>query len=82
MLVEKLQAAASQLGNAQKQSEDYLKGINDVLTKAHEAFATNVEKTLNRGNSQFHVELSTAVSLLSAGVQDLGDMLENVSAKR
>ena len=81
-VVEKLQAAASQLGNAQKQSEEYLKGISDVLTKAHEAFAANVEKTLHRGNSQFHVELSTAVNVLSAGIQDLGDMLENVSAKR
>jgi uncharacterized membrane-anchored protein YjiN (DUF445 family) len=81
-LVERLQGAASQLGRAQKQSEDYLKGINDVLAKAHEAFAANIEKTLNRGNSQFHVELSTAVSLLSAGVQDLGDMFERVSASR
>jgi hypothetical protein len=81
-LVERLQGAASQLGRAQKQSEDYLKGINEVLAKAHEAFAANIEKTLNRGNSQFHVELSTAVSLLSAGVQDLGDMFERVSASR
>ena len=81
-IVEKLQAAATQLGNAQKQSEEYLKGISDVLAKAHEAFAENVEKTLHRGNSQFHVELSSAVSVLSAGIQDLGDMLENVSAKR
>lgn len=81
-LVERLQGAASQLGRAQKQSEDYLKGINEVLAKAHEAFAANVEKTLSRGNSQFHVELSTAVSLLSAGVQDLGDMFERVSASR
>jgi methyl-accepting chemotaxis protein len=81
-IVEKLQAAASQLSNAEKQSEEYLKGISDVLTKAHETFAANVEKTLHRGNTQFHVELSNAVNLLSAGVQDLGDMLENVSAKR
>lgn len=81
-LVEKLQAAASQLNNAQKQAEDYLTGISQVLTKAHEAFAENVEKTLSRGNTQFHTELSTAVNLLSAGIQDLGDMLETASAKR
>jgi methyl-accepting chemotaxis protein len=81
-MVEKIQGAATQLGHAHKQSEDYLKGINEVLAKAHEAFAANIEKTLNRGNAQFHVELSTAVSLLSAGVQDLGDMFERVSAIR
>jgi hypothetical protein len=81
-LVEKLQAAASQLNNAQVQAEEYLKGISGVLTKAHEAFAESVEKTLNRGNAQFHTELSNAVNLLSAGIQDLGDMLGTVSAKR
>ena len=81
-LVEKLQAAAAQLGIAQRQSEEYLKGVSDVLTKTHEAFASNVEKTLNRGNAQFHTELSNAVNLLSAGIQDLGDTLESASAKR
>jgi len=81
-LVEKLQAAASQLSLAEKQSEDYLKGISLVLAKAHETFAQNVEKTLSRGNAQFHTELSNAVNLLSAGIQDLGEMLETASAKR
>jgi hypothetical protein len=81
-LIEKLQAAASQLQGAQVQSEQYLKGVTEVLTKAHEAFASNVERTLQRGNSQFHTELSNAVNLLSAGIQDLGDTLETVSAKR
>jgi predicted solute-binding protein len=81
-LVEKLEAAASQLNTAERQSADYLKGISLVLTKAHEVFAENVEKTLSRGNAQFHTELSNAVNLLSAGIQDLGDMLETASAKR
>jgi hypothetical protein len=81
-LVEKLEAAASQLNTAERQSADYLKGISLVLTKAHEVFAENIEKTLSRGNAQFHTELSNAVNLLSAGIQDLGDMLETASAKR
>jgi hypothetical protein len=81
-LIEKLQAAASQLQGAQVQSEQYLKGVTEVLTKAHEAFAASVERTLQKGNSQFHTELANAVNLLSSGIQDLGDTLETVSAKR
>lgn len=77
-LIERLGAAASQLGNAEKQSETYLLGVNEVLRKAHEAFAENVEKTLQRGNAQFHRELAEAVGLLSTGIRDLEAVLERV----
>jgi methyl-accepting chemotaxis protein len=77
-LIERLGAAASQLGNAEKQSETYLLGINEVLSRAHEVFAQNVEKTLQRGNAQFHKELSEAVGLLSTGIRDLEAVLERV----
>ena len=77
-LIERLGAAASQLGNAEKQSETYLLGINEVLSQAHEVFAQNVEKTLQRGNAQFYRELSEAVGLLSTGIRDLEAVLERV----
>jgi hypothetical protein len=77
-LIDRLGAAASQLGNAEKQSETYLLGINEVLSQAHEVFAHNVEKTLQRGNAQFHRELSEAVGLLSTGIRDLEAVLERV----
>ena len=77
-LIERLGAAAAQLGNAEKQSETYLLGVNEVLRKAHEAFAENVEKTLQRGNAQFHKELAEAVGLLSTGIRDLEAVLERV----
>jgi hypothetical protein len=77
-LIERLGAAAAQLGNAEKQSEAYLLGVNEVLRKAHEAFAENVEKTLQRGNAQFHKELAEAVGLLSTGIRDLEAVLERV----
>ena len=75
-MVENLRAAATQLGNAGKQSEDYLSKINAVLSKAHASFAENVEKTLSHGNSRFHVELAKAVDLLAAGIRDLENALE------
>jgi ABC-type transporter Mla subunit MlaD len=80
-LMSKLQAATAQLALAQQQSEDYLKGVSEVLTKAHEAFAENVERTLRQGNAQFHKELSQAVGLLSGAIQDFGDTLESVASK-
>jgi uncharacterized phage infection (PIP) family protein YhgE len=80
-LVEKLQAAASQLANAEKQSEHYLAGVNEVLIRTHEAFAANIERTLNHGNARFHVELAKAVDLLSDGIRGLENAIEMVPVR-
>jgi len=80
-LVEKLEAAALQLGKAQKLSQDYLAGVNEVLTKTHEAFAASLERTLNHGNARFHIELSKAVDLLATGIRDLENAIELVPAR-
>jgi hypothetical protein len=80
-LVASLRIAAEQLNQAERQAQEYLAGISEVLGKAHQAFADSIEKTLRAGNAQFHKELSEAVSLLSGGIQDLGDLLENLPSK-
>jgi len=80
-LVEKLEAAAAQLGKAEKLSQDYLAGVNDVLATTHEAFAASLERTLNHGNARFHVELSKAVDLLATGIRDLENVIELVPAR-
>jgi len=80
-LVEKLQAAALQLGRAEKLSQDYLGGVNEVLTRTHEAFAASMERTLNHGNARFHIELSKAVDLLATGIRDLENVIELVPAR-
>lgn len=76
-----LEAAAAQLSTAQKHSEEYLKGINEVLVKVHESFAENVERTLREGNRQFQKELRDAVNLVSAAVKELGDTLDDLPAR-
>lgn len=81
-IVAKLEAASTQLGIAQKQSEEYLKGVSEVLAKSHEAFAESIERTLRKGNAQFQKELEQAVSLLSGAIKDLGDTLDNLPGKR
>jgi ABC-type transporter Mla subunit MlaD len=80
-LVASLRIAAEQLNQAERQAQEYLAGISEVLGKAHQAFADSIEKTLRTGNAQFHKELSEAVGLLSGGIQDLGDLLENLPSK-
>jgi hypothetical protein len=77
-----LRHAAEQLSVAEKQAEDYLAGISEVLGKAHQAFAENVVKTLRTGNADFHKQLTDAVAHLSGGIQDLGDFLEKIPARQ
>ena len=81
-VVSKLEAASTQLGVAQKQSEEYLKGVSEVLTKSHETFAESIGLTLRKGNAQFQKELEQAVSLLSGAIKDLGDTLDDLPGKR
>ncbi len=80
--VSRIEAATAQLSAAQKQSEDYLKNVSDVLTKAHESFAQNVERSLREGNRQFQGELSAAVQLLSGAIKNLGDLVDDLPTKR
>ncbi|MGE5466983.1 MAG: hypothetical protein ACM3Y9_06105 [Ignavibacteria bacterium] len=81
-LVDRLHAAAGQLSAAQRKSEDYLRGVNDVLVQAHQSFADSIERTLRESNRQFQAELSQAVSLLSGAIQDLGDLLDNAPLRQ
>ncbi len=77
-----LKRGADQLSQAEKRAADYLAEINSVLGKAHEAFAVNIEKTLRSANGDFHKHLAEAVSHLSGGIQDLGELLEQIPAQR
>lgn len=80
-IVSKIQQATRQLGLAQNKAEEYLHGLTDVLAQAHAEFAGNIELTLRKSNTQFHEELSRAVSLVSGAIQDFGDVLDAASVK-
>ncbi len=81
-LVGQLKAAADQLGQAQQQADTYLQSINKVLTESHQSFANEISNTLKKGNSQFQQELSQAVGLLRSGIQELGDTLDDLPARK
>ena len=74
-------SAAGKLGEAQRQSEEYLKGVSDVLAGAHESFAKHVGDTMRVANAGFQKELRTAVDMVSAAVRDLSDTLEDMPGR-
>jgi hypothetical protein len=81
-IIGRIEAAAAQLGTAQKESEEYLRGVSEVLAKAHDEFAESVERTLRDGNRQFQGELSSAVQLLSGAIKNLGDVVDDISPRK
>jgi sugar-specific transcriptional regulator TrmB len=81
-IIGRIETAAQQLAIVQKQSEEYLQGVSEVLVKAHESFRENVERTLRDGNRQFQSELSSSVQLLSGAIKNLGDVVDDIPARR
>jgi hypothetical protein len=79
-MVSQLEAAAGKLVAAQLEAETYLEGVTETLTEAHQAFANSVSTTLQKGNADFHGELSRAVDMLRSGIQDLADLFDNLPA--
>ncbi len=77
-LIGKIQAATRELVAAQQQSEDYLKGVSQVLTGAHESFRDNIDKTLGEGNRKFQAELSSSVNYLSTAIKNLADVVDDI----
>jgi len=70
-ILARIESSATRLGTAQKQADEYLEGVSRVLGEAHTTFATEVRRTLDKANTEFHNKLSAAVGLLSSGVQEL-----------
>lgn len=70
-ILTRIESSATRLGTAQKQADEYLEGVSRVLGEAHTTFATEVRRTLEKANTEFHNKLGAAVGLLSSGVQEL-----------
>jgi hypothetical protein len=67
----RIQGCTERLAGAQRQADDYLASVSQVLGQAHQAFAVEVQKTLDTANSAFHTKLTTAVGLLSGAIEEL-----------
>ncbi len=80
--LDRIQAAATKLAQAQQETENYLEGVSDVLADAHATFAEGLTRTLDRANSDFHTKLSGAVRLLSSAVEELEVSLSGATPAR
>ena len=76
----RIEASAARLADAQRQADDYLDGVSQVLGEAHAAFATEVTRTLDRANTEFHTKLASAVQMLSATVGELDTTLTTMGS--
>lgn len=74
-VVGRLEGAATALDRAGQEAGQYLENISEVLARAHEAFAENVERTLARGNGEFQNQVVAAVESLKGAVEELADAL-------
>ncbi len=81
-VLQRIQASAERLGQAQTHADQYLDSVSKVLGEAHQAFAVSVKKTLALANTEFHAKLSTAVGLLSSTVVELEATLGNAAPQR
>lgn len=70
-ILQRIEGATQKLGTAQKQADEYLDGVSKVLGEAHTSFATEVKRTLDKANSEFHTKLSSAVGLLNSSIGEL-----------
>ncbi len=80
--LERIQSAATKLGQAQRDTETYLEGVSNVLVLAHEKFSDGLTRTLERANGDFHAKLSNAVGMLSSTIQELESTLADAPAIR
>ncbi|WP_043216689.1 anti-phage ZorAB system protein ZorA [Burkholderia gladioli] len=78
-ILNRIETSTSHLGAAQKQADEYLAGVSQVLAEAHGAFATEVKRTLEKANAEFHTKLTSAVGLLSSAVGELEVTLASMS---
>ncbi len=80
--VSRIEAATTQLSVAQKQSEDYLASVSEVLTKAHDSFTENLGRSLREANGKFQSEVVAVVNTLSGAIKNLDDLVDDLPTKR
>ena len=75
-ILARIESASQKLGQAQKDAEEYLAGISDVLTSAHAEFAAGLTKVVEDGHKEFYQRLSNATSLLRQAIEELASTVE------
>jgi hypothetical protein len=74
-VLQRIESAANKLAVAQREADEYLSQVTEVLTAAHQAFADSVKRSLNSGNREFVDAISSATKMLGATIQELESTL-------
>jgi hypothetical protein len=74
-VLSRIEKATQQLNHVQKNAEDYLAGITEVMAKAHEEFGTRLNKALGDSYRDFYQRLSDTTGLLRQAIQELEQAL-------
>lgn len=72
----RIESASMKFGQAQKDAEEYLDQISDVLRRAQGEFAESITKVLGDSYRVFYERLSGATGLLREAIEELGSAIE------
>lgn len=75
-VLEKIGAATAKLVAAQRDADDYLSKISEVIGVAHQSFSEGMTKAVGEANREFHQALSDSVRLLREGIHELESTLD------
>ena len=78
----RIQGATANLANAEREAEQYLERVTDVLSNAHGEFGKNINATLREANSAFHQHLTDATKMLGDTVFGLSEALEQIPTRQ
>ena len=74
-VIARIEEATAKLVNAQKEADNYLAKVSDVLGEAHQSFSDGMTKAVGEANRDFHQVLSDSVKLLREGIQELDNTI-------
>lgn len=73
---EKIESATGKLVAAQKDADNYLSRVSDVIAVAHQSFSEGMTRAVGEANREFHQALSDSVKLLREGIHELESTLD------
>jgi hypothetical protein len=72
----RIEAATAKLIAAQRDADEYLSKISDVIGVAHQSFSEGMTRAVGEANRDFHQALSDSVKLLREGIHELESTLD------
>ena len=81
-LIDQLEVNVTRFNTVQRETEQYLENVTNVLTQSFTGFTENITRALKSTNAEFHQNLSQAVTILSNTIQELDGYLAQLPQRR